>query len=79
MLFVSVIPVGVLQLQEAVRLDYAVARSLSFYQRPDVLFFNKLRCGALTILGAALLVLEAVPKLPGVLRSGQRGTARRPV
>lgn len=81
MLFVSVIPVGVLQLQEAVRLDYAVARSLSFYQRPDVLFFNKLRLpgDALIILGAALLVLEAVPKLPGVLRSGQQGTARRPV
>jgi len=64
MLVVSVIPIGVLQLQRAVQVDYAAARSLAFYQEPVVLLFNKLRLPGDTciIIGAALLVVEVVPK-----------------
>lgn len=81
MLFLSVTPVGVLQLQEAVRLDYAAARSLSFYQRPDVLLPNKLRLpgDALIIVGAVLLVLEVAPKFLGIVGSGRPGATGRPV
>lgn len=81
MLFLSVTPVGVLQLQEAVRLDYAAARSLSFYQRPDVLLLNKLRLpgDALIIVGAVLLVLEVAPKFLGIVGSGRPGATGRPV
>lgn len=71
MVFLSVTPVGVLQLREAVQVDYAAARSLSFYERPDVLLLNKLRLpgDVLIILGAALLAVETIPKLPRVLRA----------
>ncbi len=64
MLVVSVIPIGVLQLQRAVQVDYAAARSLAFYQEPVVSLFNKLRLPGDTciIVGAALLVVEVVPK-----------------
>ena len=70
MVFLSVTPVGVLQLREVVQTDYAAARSLGFYERPDVLLLNKLRLpgDALIILGAALLALETIPKLLRTLR-----------
>lgn len=65
MVFLSVTPVGGLQLREAVQADYAAARALSFYQRPDVLLWNKLRLPGdlLVILGAGLLAVEALPKV----------------
>lgn len=75
MVFLSVTPVGVLQLAEAVRVDYAAARSLEFYQRPAVLLLNKLRLpgDVLIIFGATLLVLEVAPKAVRVAlpRGGQ--------
>ena len=64
MLVFSVIPIGVLQLLEAVRVDYPAARALSFYEGAWVHLFNKLRMpgDALIILGAALLAWEVLPK-----------------
>lgn len=63
MLVVSVVPIGVLQLLEAMQVDYAAARSLAFYQQPLVLLLNELRLpgDTLIILGAALLAWEVVP------------------
>lgn len=70
MVFLSVTPVGVLQLREAVQVDYAAARALTFYERPDVRLFNKLRLpgDALVILGSALLAAEVLPKVWRLLR-----------
>ncbi len=64
MVFISVTPVGVLQLQEAVQADYAAARSLAFYEQSVVSLLNKLRMpgDALIILGAALLAWEVLPR-----------------
>ncbi|MDR5684075.1 MAG: cbb3-type cytochrome c oxidase subunit I [Armatimonadota bacterium] len=69
MVFLSVTPLGVMQLSEAVRVDYAAARSLQFYQRPEALLLNKLRLpgDALIIVGAAALVAEILPKLLRIL------------
>ncbi len=60
MVFLSVTPVGVLQLREAVQADYAAARALSFDERPPVLVLNKWRLPGdlLIIVGAALLAVE---------------------
>jgi len=70
MLVVSVVPVGVLQLLEAMQVDYAAARSLAFYQQPLVFLLNELRLpgDTLIILGAALLAWEVVPKTGRILR-----------
>ncbi|MCB0190689.1 MAG: cbb3-type cytochrome c oxidase subunit I [Anaerolineae bacterium] len=72
MVVVSVVPVGVLQLLEAVQMDYA-ARSLAFYQQPLVYLLNELRLpgDTLIILGAVLLAWEVVPKTGRIL-PGQR-------
>ncbi len=69
MLVFSVVPIGVLQLLEAVRVDYAAARALSFYEGTWVHLFNKLRMpgDALIILGAALLTWEVLPKTVRIL------------
>ncbi|MCB9079213.1 MAG: cbb3-type cytochrome c oxidase subunit I [Anaerolineaceae bacterium] len=69
MLVVSVVPVGVLQLLEAVQMDYAAARSLAFYQQPLVYLLNELRLpgDTLIILGAVLLAWEVVPKTGRIL------------
>ena len=64
MVVISVTPIGILQLIEAVRVDYAAARALSFYNKTSVLLLNKLRMpgDALIILGAALITWEVLPK-----------------
>jgi nitric oxide reductase subunit B len=64
MLVISTIPVGILQLTEAVVVDYASSRSLAFYERPVVLLFNKLRAPGdfMIVIGAALLTLEVLPR-----------------
>ncbi len=69
MLVFSVVPIGVLQLLEAVRVDYAAARALSFYEGTWVHLLNKLRMpgDALIILGAALLAWEVLPKTVRIL------------
>ena len=69
MLLFSVIPIGVLQLLEAVRVDYPAARALSFYEGTWVHLLNKLRMpgDALIILGAALLAWEVLPKTVRIL------------
>ena len=61
----SLTPVGVLQLLESITVDYAAARSLSFYQQPWVVFFNKLRMpgDTLIIVGAAILVWEVLARV----------------
>ncbi|MDR7414989.1 MAG: cbb3-type cytochrome c oxidase subunit I [Armatimonadota bacterium] len=71
MVFLSVTPVGVLQLREAVQADYAAARALTFYERPDVRLFNKLRLpgDALVILGSALLLVATRPAVRGLGRT----------
>jgi len=60
MVFVSVTSVGVLQLIEAIRVDYAAARSLAFYEQPIVLLLNELRLpgDGLIIVGALLIAWE---------------------
>ena len=65
MLMLSVVPVGVMQLLEAIQHDYATARALSFYEQPLVHLLNKLRLpgDALIIIGAVLFALEVVPKV----------------
>ncbi len=65
MLVLSVIPVGVLQLLEAIGRDYATARSLAFYEQPVVHLLNKLRLpgDAMIIVGAFLLAWEVMPKV----------------
>lgn len=72
MLLISVIPIGVLQLVEAVQVDYASARSLAFYEGNLVNLLNKLRLpgDVLIILGAALLAWEVCPLM---LRRLSRG------
>ncbi|MCK6623558.1 MAG: hypothetical protein DPW09_40490 [Anaerolineae bacterium] len=69
MLVVSVVPVGVLQLLEAVQVNYAFARSLAFYEQPLVFLLNELRLpgDTLIILGAALLAWEIVPRTGRIL------------
>lgn len=64
MVLLSVTPVGVLQLQEAVQVDYAAARSLAFYEQSVVSLLNKLRMpgDALIILGAAFLAWEVLQR-----------------
>lgn len=64
MLFVSLTPIGMMQLLESVRVDYAAARSLTFYEQPLVRLLNHLRMpgDTIIILGAALLAREVLPK-----------------
>ncbi len=74
-LVLSVIPVGVLQLVEAITYDYAAARALAFYEQPVVHALNKLRLpgDALIIVGAVLLAAEVAPKaVKAVVGAGQR-------
>lgn len=69
MLVVSVVPVGGLQLLEAIQVDYAAARSLAFYEQSLVFLLNELRLpgDTLIILGAALLAWEVVPRTGRIL------------
>lgn len=65
MLLISVVPVGASQLWESVHVDYAAARSLSFYQQPFIHLLNQLRMpgDTLIIVGAVLLLWEAIRKV----------------
>ena len=73
MLVFSVVPIGVLQLLEAIRVDYAAARALSFYEGTSVHLLNKLRMpgDALIIIGAALLAWEVLPKTVRIVLNSQ--------
>ena len=64
MLFVSLTPIGMMQLLESVRVDYAAARSLTLYEQPLVSLLNHLSMhgDTIIILGAALLAWEVLPK-----------------
>lgn len=75
MLAVSVVPIGVLQLLEAIRVDYAAARSLAFYEQPLILLLNKLRLpgDAAIILGATLLFWEIARQMIHRYRRKQAG------
>lgn len=68
-LVLSVIPVGVLQLMEAINRDYAAAPSLAFYEQPLVRLLNKLRSPGEIIIGAVLVAWKVVPK--GIRPSSQ--------
>jgi nitric oxide reductase subunit B len=70
MLVISTIPIGVIQLAEAVVVDYAASRSLEFYERPIVLLFNKLRAPGdfLIVIGAGILTWEVLPKAIKIIR-----------
>ncbi len=65
MLAVSVIPIGVIQLNRVITESYAAARSVSFYQEDLILLLNELRLpgDTLIIIGALLLVWELTPKV----------------
>jgi nitric oxide reductase subunit B len=69
MVFFSVTPIGVIQLVEVVKNGYASARSVAFYERDWVMFFNELRMpgDTLIIIGAALYAYVFLKK---VLSSG---------
>jgi nitric oxide reductase subunit B len=77
MLALSVTPVGVLQLMEAIARDYASARALSFYEQPVVHWLNKLRLpgDALIIVGAVLFAAEVVPKVVSAVMGARRQAA----
>jgi len=65
MVFVSVLPVGFLQLEVAYTQGYDAARSLAFYNRPLIqsLFWARLPGDTLIILGAALFTYDVAAKL----------------
>lgn len=65
MLVVSVVPIGILQLNRAVHVDYAAARSLQFYSQPLLLLLKKLRLpgDTMIVLGAAWLAWEIIQKV----------------
>jgi nitric oxide reductase subunit B len=62
---VSVIPIGVIQLNRAITESYAAARSVSFYQEDLILLLNELRLpgDALIVFASALLVYELIPPI----------------
>lgn len=62
MLFLSVVPVGLIQLNAVLTGTYESARSLAFYEQPMINLLMKLRMpgDTLIILGAALLTTQAV-------------------
>lgn len=62
MLFISVVPVGLIQLNEVFTTTYDAARSLAFYQQPVIKTFMKLRLpgDTLIIFGAAVLAYHVV-------------------
>jgi nitric oxide reductase subunit B len=64
MVFVSVLPVGFLQLDVAFTEGYAAARSLAFYERPPVqtLFWARLPGDTLIIAGTAIYAADLVRK-----------------
>jgi nitric oxide reductase subunit B len=64
MVFVSVLPVGFLQLEVAFTESYAAARSLAFYERPIVqsLFWARLPGDTLIILGTVIYAADLVRK-----------------
>ncbi|TKX73975.1 cytochrome B [Halorubrum sp. GN11_10-6_MGM] len=64
MVFVSVLPVGFLQLDVAFTEGYAAARSLGFYERDIVqtLFWARLPGDTLIILGTAIYVADLIRK-----------------
>ncbi|GAB3419820.1 cbb3-type cytochrome c oxidase subunit I [Haloparvum alkalitolerans] len=64
MVFVSVLPVGFIQLEAAFTESYAVARSVAFYSRPMVqnLFWARLPGDTLLILGTAIYAADLVRK-----------------
>ncbi|MFC6729698.1 nitric-oxide reductase large subunit [Natronoarchaeum mannanilyticum] len=68
MVFVSVLPVGFLQLEAAFTESYAVARSLAFYERPLVqaLFWARMPGDTLIIVGTAIFCWDVVGKLRAV-------------
>lgn len=70
MLLVSVVPVGLMQLNEAVTSTYETARSLAFYEQPVIETLMKLRMpgDTLIILGAGLLALQVAR----IVRAGRR-------
>jgi nitric oxide reductase subunit B len=72
MLFVSVMPVGFLQLQEAYAHGFAAARSLAFYDQPIVHALMKWR-----LPGDLLIVLGALVLFREVLRGVWLGLAPR--
>jgi nitric oxide reductase subunit B len=65
MVFVSVLPVGVLQLETAFTVTYDAARSLAFYEQPVVqaLFWARLPGDTLLILGTLVFAADVVAKL----------------
>jgi nitric oxide reductase subunit B len=65
MVFVSVLPVGVLQLETAFTVTYDAARSLAFYEQPVVqaLFWARLPGDTLLILGTLVFAYDVVAKL----------------
>ena len=64
MVFVSVLPVGFLQLEAAFTGSYAAARSVAFYERPLVqtLFWARLPGDTLIILGTVVYAADVVRK-----------------
>jgi nitric oxide reductase subunit B len=81
MLLLSVIPVGLIQLNEAFSSTYDTARSLAFYDRPAIRLLMKLRMpgDTLIILGAALLTLQVVRIWWISERMKRFGTSRIPM
>jgi len=64
MVFVSVLPVGFLQLDVAFTESYAAARSLAFYEQPIVqtLFWARLPGDTLIIIGTVIYMTDLLRK-----------------
>jgi nitric oxide reductase subunit B len=65
MVFVSVLPVGFLQLETAFAVSYDAARSLAFYEQPLVqaLFWARMPGDTLLILGTLVFGYDVLVKL----------------
>lgn len=74
MLFLSVVPVGLIQLNEVFATTYNAARSLAFYERPLIMTLMQLRLpgATLIIFGAAVFAHQVLR----IWRIGRRSKAR---
>lgn len=65
MVFISVTPIGVIQLVEVVKNGYASGRSVGFYEGEWVMFFNELRMpgDTMIIIGAAIYAYVFLKKV----------------
>jgi nitric oxide reductase subunit B len=79
MVFVSVLPVGFLQLETAFTASYDAARSLAFYNREVVqlLFWARLPGDSMIVLATAMFAVDVVRKLGSLRETTAEDALRR--